>query len=394
MSTTPLFISLMYCLDTEQGHLLSYNVCFGDACRMNGWEHTAAVRAAARVRELPQGWTRDLGVHTEPTGPRLLRLWRKFTSFVDTTAAYLNRKIDDDSRPVVLFLEWFDIIHLVAFVLALLRIPASRLRNTSTWLNYRFAFSQNAYLPATRLLLGLIERCMPGRLVICTENDLVAASHLQTLGRTAHILPMPQMVTPEEEWRMPEYAHSPERAGRIVCFWPGQAAAEKGLDLVRALTQSITPDARRLTIVADESAHFERLPEGCDVILLKKGMPRDLYIGWLRTMDVALVPYSPATYAHRTSGIFGDAIAVGKPPVVTDGTWMAHELRRFGLESLIIDWQAQDVPAVLAKIAADAEITKRLAVLTASYANFHSRRGYARVIRDIYQTADAPRTQP
>src|SRR4051812_40365034 len=118
----PLFISLIYCLDTEQGHLLSYNVCFGDACRMNGWEHTAAVRAASRVRELPNGWTRDLGVKSEPHGWRPVVLVRKFISFMLTTAAYLKSKLGDGHRPVVLFLEWFDIVHVAAFALALLLV--------------------------------------------------------------------------------------------------------------------------------------------------------------------------------------------------------------------------------------------------------------------------------
>jgi hypothetical protein len=387
MSDTPLFISLIYCLDTEQGHLLSYNVCMGDACRLNGWEHTAAVRAAARVRELPNGWMRSLGVPSEPWGPRPVRMWRKFFSFIETTAAYLTRTLGSGERPVVLFLEWFDLVHIIAFLLALQRVPRQQLRHTAIWINFRFGFQRNFNLMAMKTILALIERRTPGRLVIFTENDLVAKSHAHTLGRTAYVLPMPQMVTPEEPWQLPEYAHSSDRTNRLVCFWPGQAAADKGLELVRSLTRSTSEDARRLVVVADESAGFQQTPNGCEVILLKKGLPRDLYIGWLRTMDLALVPYSPDTYANRTSGIFGDAIAVGVPPVVTDGTWMAHELRRFGLDALIIDWTAPDVAAALMRLAHDPEIKARMAPLVATYSDFHSRRGYARVINQIYSAS-------
>lgn len=361
-------------------------MCFGDACRMNGWEHTAAVRAAARVRELPQGWTRSLGVTVEPAGPRPVRLLRKFVSFVRTTARYINAITDIEERPVVLFLEWFDLVHIAAFALALLGVPARKLSNTAAWMNFRFAFSNNAYLRRMKWLLSLIERRLAGGLVIFTENDLVAESHARMLGRKAHVLPMPQMVTPDEPWQLPGYASQPERARQLVCFWPGQAAPEKGLAIISSLTKSTSPAARGVTIVADESARFTAVEGGCAIILLKKGMSRADYIGWLRTMDLALVPYMPEAYANRTSGIFGDAIAVGKPPVVTEGTWMAHELRRFDLGELVVDWDAPDVIETLTRLAHDPRVANKLAVLTAAYADFHSRRGYARVIKQVFDT--------
>ncbi len=383
----PLFISLMYCLDTEQGHILSYNICFGDACRINGWEHTAGVRAAARVRELPQGWERALGARDTRFHVRGVAQFEKFFSFVRTTSSYLRRILADGTRPTILFLEWFNLIHLIAFVAALLTIPAKQLRSTSVWMNHRFEFSHNWYLSVMRLLLALIDRRTHGRLVTFTENDLVAASHLTTLGRKAHVLPMPQMVTPDEPWRAPEFASMPDRQGRVICFWPGQAAPDKGLAIVRRLSEARGAAARQLVLVADESAGFVQCDDGPRIVLLKKGMPRDAYIGWLRAMDIALVPYDPTAYAKRTSGIFGDAIAVERPPAVRDGTWMAHELRSHGLDELIVNWD-QDIDLVaqrLIALAADAGVHRKLAALTRAYADFHSRRGYARVIADVYR---------
>lgn len=384
----PLFVSLMYCLDTEQGHILSYNVCFGDACRINGWEHVAGVRAAARVSQLPTGWERALGGRDTHFHVRGITQIEKFLSFVTTTSRYLRRMLGDGSRPTVLFLEWFNLIHLIAFVLALLSIPARQLRSTSVWMNHRFEFSHNWYLSVMRILLAFIDRRTHGRLVTFTENDLVAASHMQTLGRKAHVLPMPQMVTPEEPWRSPEFDRSPDRQNRVVCFWPGQAAPDKGLAIVRRLSEARGTTAQKLVLVADESAGFVQHENGPRIILLKKGMPRDAYIGWLRAMDIALVPYDPAAYAKRTSGIFGDAIAVEHPPIVRDGTWMAHELRGHGLDELIVDWD-QDIDLVaqrLVALASDPVVHQKLSALTSNYANFHSRSGYARVIANIYKS--------
>ena len=191
---------------------------------------------------------------------------------------------------------------------------------------------------------------------------------------------------------MPEYASSAERHGRLLCFWPGQAAADKGLDIVRRLASTVSTEAQQLCVVADESARIEAVPGGSAIRLLKKGMPREDYSGWLRAIDVALVPSKPESYANRTSGIFGDAIALGKPPVVTAGTWMAHELRRFGLGELVLDWGAPDIIGTLLRLPSDQAMLAKLAVLTQAYADFHSRRGYARVIRSVYQDAKPPQT--
>ena len=42
-----------------------------------------------------------------------------------------------------------------------------------------------------------------------------------------------------------------------------------------------------------------------------------------------LMPYDPAIYAFRTSGVFIEALGLGRPVITTDGTWMTHQLRKW-----------------------------------------------------------------
>src|SRR5512134_2021818 len=60
-SATPLIISLMFCLENEQGHIYSYNLSVGKAAHLLGWDHSAAVRAAAKINTVPDGWQMCLG---------------------------------------------------------------------------------------------------------------------------------------------------------------------------------------------------------------------------------------------------------------------------------------------------------------------------------------------
>ena len=63
--------------------------------------------------------------------------------------------------------------------------------------------------------------------------------------------------------------------------------------------------------------------------------------------DVILIPYSPRSYAARSSGIFAEALAAGVPTVYPEGSWMAKSQVRSG--SLGFK-KVADVPSVLARI--------------------------------------------
>jgi glycosyltransferase involved in cell wall biosynthesis len=49
-----------------------------------------------------------------------------------------------------------------------------------------------------------------------------------------------------------------------------------------------------------------------------------------RSLDLVVIPYVHDVYREATSGIFAEALALGKPVVVPSGTWMAQELETAG----------------------------------------------------------------
>ena len=50
------------------------------------------------------------------------------------------------------------------------------------------------------------------------------------------------------------------------------------------------------------------------------------YVSRLETLDIMILPYIPARYAIRTSGIFAEAVAYGLVTVVPDNSWMSDQL--------------------------------------------------------------------
>jgi glycosyltransferase involved in cell wall biosynthesis len=64
--------------------------------------------------------------------------------------------------------------------------------------------------------------------------------------------------------------------------------------------------------------------------LISERLTEEDYANMFRCLDVALIPYPLPGYTKATSGIFAEAVALGIPSIVTENTWMAHELRKFG----------------------------------------------------------------
>lgn len=73
-----------------------------------------------------------------------------------------------------------------------------------------------------------------------------------------------------------------------------------------------------------EKKHQDRL------VLVSERLSEEDYANMSRCLDIVLIPYLPTGYTEATSGIFAEAVALGKPTVVTETTWMAHELKKFG----------------------------------------------------------------
>jgi glycosyltransferase involved in cell wall biosynthesis len=156
--------------------------------------------------------------------------------------------------------------------------------------------------------------------------------------------------------------------------------------VVVRLTRHTGPAAQLVQLVAAAGARLAPTPGGCQIRLLPDQLPRADYWGWMRDADLILLPYD-LSYVERTSGIFVEAIAAGKPVLVTAETWMAHELLAHGLRELIVDWSGPDIWERLVCLARDPGLRARLAPMQAAYLRFHSQDGYASALQAALETS-------
>lgn len=100
----------------------------------------------------------------------------------------------------------------------------------------------------------------------------------------------------------------------------------------------------------------------------------------MQRASFVLLPHRPETYGKRTSGIFVEAVAAGAIPLVSKGTWMAYELKKFGVQASLFDWEKEDL---FAKLRAPFPDREALLEMAQSYRSFHSEKGFAEALQKI-----------
>lgn len=157
----------------------------------------------------------------------------------------------------------------------------------------------------------------------------------------------------------------------------------KGEDYLVSLLQNIKSEIAAQVLVRDAFIKKNDLYKNQAILPIGDDLSEVDFIASLQSCDVALLPYfggNNQQYHLSSSGIFVDCLAAGLLPVVSPGTWMETELKRFGLEELIIEWgrynNLEDLVALIRKLLGSENTIKKLNEMRADYCNFHSPVGF------------------
>lgn len=398
MTDAPLVVSLgMLVSPQAAGHPFIYNRSLKEAVESLGWTHWAAVQTIdpdrPMVHALPDHWTPCLaGLHYEHIAalPPLRRPIAMQQAVFATTASivrYIHTVVQPEQqrmqRSVIYFVDFFTVSHLLPLVLAMSRILR---HNTSLWLVYRMDVAYRRTAPLYRWMTRYLQRIMPDHaLVTLTDSDLLRISISHMLGTPIQTLPIPHAVGWDIDalWTPQPIQHARSR-GQQVGWLPGIARTDKGVDVLHKLTRWVGDSAVTFALAASASAGLQATQGGCKVIAVPNELSQQEYGSWLSSCDFVILPYVAQEYAERTSGPFVEAVAAGKPPLVTDGTWMAHELRRFDLEGYIVDFESNDPFLQIHTCLSDITLRSKLAQMQIAYTQHHSVANFAAEIERIY----------
>ncbi|WP_319287251.1 glycosyltransferase [Desulfosarcina sp.] len=186
---------------------------------------------------------------------------------------------------------------------------------------YRFAFSR------------LRKRLAPDRLLLSAGGIAFAQAMTRILNHPVQAFPLPvQHEIPFARFDNP----SPEQSPLIVFL--GSMRKNKGSDLAGAVIRRVLQHhpCCRFYLQANPVCWEERWgdeigPVGMTRVHIHRGeMAQEEYQNTMNRADLVLIPYLPAGYTLQTSGVFSEAMAMGKVSIIPEGTWMADMFLKFG----------------------------------------------------------------
>lgn len=356
-------------LKDEVGHIYSYNLALEKAASFNGWKYSALVPYKCRIKNLPLSWEKGL---YSTDWEKNKNFFDKFTPFKNLIRFFRFLKKANHAEAIV-FLEHFTLVDLGVLFLACLFIRPK----FQFWLLHRYASSQ---MKGKGRLHNIIHRLFKLKIgkrffKLMTDSELLQKDLKAAFGQEVHLVSIPHGGASGSVTGQSKKISEP-----IKIWWPGGSIRpEKGLFFIQTLTREHELKDCQL-IVSEGCRPF--LKETGKVEFLPRHLTGEEYDLWMQKADFVILPYDPKIYAFGTSGIFVEAVIAGSCPLASDGTWMAYELKKFGLEKLIfqrdkimdLDFQA---------LKADPQILQKLSDMRKSYLAFHNIGHFANLLQRI-----------
>ncbi|MDR3624327.1 MAG: hypothetical protein P4L16_04210 [Chlamydiales bacterium] len=365
-------ISIIPTLNKIGGHEYWYHLALSQAATTNGWKHSALIPKQLKVQNIPTSWLSCLPSQKKSMLPKPLRpIKQTFQMMCALFSAFKKTPLQESS---VIFYERFSHIDLYALLLALFLIR----KKSSLWLFYRvlpeyFKKNKNKHL----FLQKFIEKQIgQGKIKLMTDTDLLVNALQSFFNKKTYLMPIPHTT---------HIPHQHDTQDILFLWWPGGMREEKGLKHIQKL--ALCPSSKKhqnatLVVVEEMKQHLQR--STISIEWVKSEMPREEFDLWMQRAQVILLPYlSNIHYQASSSGLFVEAIVAGCMPLVSDLTWMSHELKKHHLEELILDWEQDDLLNTIHTLYNNPAVHGKLQHMQAEYSSFHCQEQFTKALQKM-----------
>jgi glycosyltransferase involved in cell wall biosynthesis len=171
-----------------------------------------------------------------------------------------------------------------------------------------------------------------------TDTDELAADYGQLAGADFDVLPIPFRTE-----LIPKSSTQEDIQVPLKLLFLGDVREEKGFELLPGLARALFKNylkPGKIQFVIQASIHQDEPSRAVrdalkeleqydrkyvDIISKKAFVSPEEYYGLLASSHLVLLPYRARNYRARSSGVLAEAIAAGKPTIVTAGTWLSGQ---------------------------------------------------------------------
>ncbi len=168
------------------------------------------------------------------------------------------------------------------------------------------------------------------------------------------------------------------KSEKVNLFFPGPIREEKFGDNFYNFLKKNNNSLFKIFISKDFSWKTNFL---FDIKYLNNNLDRKDYLKYFINSQIVVLPYSYRLYKDRTSGIFIEGIVMRKIVLVTNGTWMAKELKKFKLNELIVNnWKYYLLEENINRLFSH-EVKKKIDKMKNYYVKIHNKNNYTNLIK-------------
>ncbi len=344
----------------QSGHPYSYHSACQEAIESLKGQFYAYVHEECSISPLPEGWARWFpSISNQQQKGRFFRRCRQI--------------FRQKGNNRIFFLESFGRRDLRLFVFSALLFGRKSdaiwilFRDDHIWKRRRDRFQVRIFQKLLRLKFGK-------RLFFLSDSHSIAVFLKEKMDQTIHVMPLPHIDFPALAFQKP--THKP-----ITCGFIGEPRKEKGIHQILDLLRLKDPAAAHFSLIVSEDMAIKS--SNMHVNYHAPALSREAYIETISKSDILLLPYDAYRYRRRTSGIFVEAIWMGKIPLVKDDTWLSAELKRYDLHELIVDWNDPLFFSNLEKLLDNPVIYEKLANMQADYQKHQAFDAFTRKIEEL-----------
>ena len=359
--TQPVFLVIEPALKTAAGHYAEYIRSIQPAVQAAGYSLRVAIpQSAPNIAGLGFEAHRILASDFDKQIAWLPR-FRSFADLVQTTIRFRSdlrrtlRALASDSRLVV-FAPTIDQRFLVAWWWWSLW-PHPEVSQVILMFRYSLADGESWRVEArwARLAFWLFRHTRRDvRIRMVTDSDRLAAEYGALGAPAVTTIGIPHTAAVSLPQR--KHNHVP-----LTYVTLGDVRPEKGFQVaaaaIRLAIEAGTRDVEFIlhayTSTQEDARARDQSVAGLPpelVRIVTQLLSRTEYLNLLCAADVVILPYSQASYRSRTSGPFVEAVGLGRPVIVTSGTWMSEQIEPLGSGVTFSDGDAHDLARAILEV--------------------------------------------
>ena len=165
-----------------------------------------------------------------------------------------------------------------------------------------------------------------------------AAEFQQHTNVQLPVLPHPSTTFSDQAARSApaDYHRKLPTEGKFRVMFPGGVRQDKGFLLTSRVVHALLGEeqfvfsvrTRTAGVISNELSETVSTLNALGVDTNDAELTLGKFIQWLNSGDILVLPYPASSFAQRTSGLLIDALILGIPVIVINGTWLANEVIR------------------------------------------------------------------